>query len=166
MKTPEEIAREAAEKLVRVVKPVYLDEPYNLMIGAHKDYTTDSGSFIHEVRDEIVREITPAITTAIEQALTQCPVPSPVSEERLHQIIYEWQGMYRNLTNQPVGAVRTAHEDVDDLIAHIEHLHRMLNSPEGEAIAAAYDQGKRDGYRDGVAAGEEKAKWDAVQPDW
>lgn len=80
--------------------------------------------------------IAAAVEAAISQALAQCPVPSPLSDERLTTI----RGLIGTPGNWSDGQVA-------ELLRHIDHLHRVLNGPEAEAIGEAYERGRREGAR-------------------
>lgn len=139
MKTPEEIAREAAERLVTAGE-------YQ-QYGRLWDWVFVNGqpvfeSIPHQSTEDAVAMLrslcAPVILAAIETALYQCPVPSPVSEERLEEVrVY-----VRRIRDQHPTTV------VDDLFQHIDHLHRILCGPEAEAMQAMYDLGYRRGRED------------------
>ncbi len=101
--------------------------------------------------EEYRRDIAAVILAAVERALVESPVPSPVSDVKIAQARVFWDRHKKaKARGEPVPKTMLGH--VDALLEHIDHLHRMLHSPEGEAIAAAFDAGRAQGFREGAAA--------------
>ncbi len=135
MKTPEEIAKAAAETVVTV--KVGDDGRYRLSssfvlpdgFGLSWQDSTLAGKAAGNHRAPLAA----IILAAIEEARSQCPAPSPVSNEEL-QAVWRWaDGIHR---------APSAKERYRLLRQHIDFLHRIMNGSEASAYAAGYDAGR------------------------
>lgn len=95
---------------------------------------------------------------AVEKALTQCPVPPDISEESLDQIL-DATDIKPALAAAKVCDILVAKYSAPqialmllDAAAHLKHIHRIMHTPESQAIAEAYDQGRRDQHASDVDA--------------
>lgn len=149
MKTPEQIAREAAERLVRVEKMAPYSASSRVLLGELQIIYNDDIPFLenrwlHPLRKELYS----ILLAAIEAALCQCPVPSPVSDERLEEIDERITDLLRAYSpNQPSPSSNL--KSLVDQRQHINHLHRVFAGPE----AADYQNGYDDGYKRGLEEG-------------
>lgn len=127
-----------------------------LPVSTHYGRREDAEAAAKQSREALAA----VILDAIEDALTGCPVPSPVSDTDLAEIATRYEDFVTTMTRTHSCTreqardwyVNDSEADVADLLRHVEHLHRILHSPEGEAIAAAFDQGRRQGFGEGAAA--------------
>jgi hypothetical protein len=176
MKTPEEIAREAAVNAVTIHNQWDWGNDFYLSLGwsdVNEPVFKSAPLTAGEVEKDGLRVqdyLTKLIIGCIEQALTQCPVPPGVSEERLEQIWHLTDivplvssGRAQDILAHNHGAASLA-KMVLDLKDHIDHLHRIMHTPESQAIAEAYDQGRRDQHRSDVEAAEASESWDVSYP--
>lgn len=148
MKTPEEVAKGAAERLVTVASasPQDYHRPHDVRIGGWTNRSHDREEYAASEADSIRKHVAPAIAAAIREALARCPVPSPVSDERLAQI-------RRYHESHLDGGSAARH----DLLAHLDFLHRVMDGPEAEAVREAYARGFREGAEAQKEACEEAA---------
>jgi hypothetical protein len=124
-KSLEEIAREAAEK--------YWDTPVK----------NTTGSFVSDWKDSL-EDI---IADAIEQAFQRVPVPGPVSEERLAEVR---RNNEETLRYRKEKGTESWQEEADrtDLLAHIDHLTRVLHDCGQDGTAEVWSAGYRAGMEE------------------
>lgn len=144
--TPEEIAEKVAKSMVRLAQWSpggywYVD------IGEDgRDQDLASAQLLgRDAASEEVKDcrkfFTAKILVAIETALHQCPVPGGLEDDLIdhirQEIPYALKFSRENLATY-LGA----------LMGHIDHLHRIMHTPESQAIAEAYESGRLVGRKE------------------
>lgn len=110
--------------------------------------------------------LTDVIERAIERALAQCPVPGGLTDEQLSYNlditrevcrIVDDSADHREFVSREL--FRIVVDRLESLASHVEHLHRIMHTPESQAIAEAYDRGIKEGLDKGFDEGYDQG-WD------
>lgn len=155
MKTVEQVAREAAESLVRLSGPTK-SAGVTVMVGG-----VGTTWLAPEVRLERLRAaIAKAIAEAIEDALRLCPVPAGLDDEGLSRRLRRLGELSPLTASEPppsggpwepgrrYSVWRECYLIARDLAGHIDHLHRIMADPMDRlALDEAYRRGLADGAR-------------------
>lgn len=163
--TPEEIAEKVAKSMVRA-------EPWERTGNSYVDIgeegmDQDLAAGMIERHEAVLiyaedcrKFFTAKILEAIETALHQCPVPGGLSDAELdeyrnfaRQSLTEWESIFagaQGITAELASANIAARQRELELLTHIDHLHRIMHTPESESIARAYDEGYQKGCRETI----------------
>lgn len=98
-----------------------------------------------------------SVERAVARYAAECPVPgSPLDDEALEDL--------RGLASR---AASHGDHSFRRLFEHVDYLQWVMRGPEAEAVAAAYDAGRREGRNEGRDAERERQRQEAAcQPDW
>lgn len=146
--TPEQIAREAAESLVYVVRSA--DGRHLLMIGTHLDFDFGHPGVAADCVAEIRGHVTRAALAAIERDRRQCLLPGAMSEGDLAGVEGAMGGLRDHVEQRLVLTPEqgeTLLGDMEDLLAEVYRLRRAFDmiatsGPEGESYLRGYDAGR------------------------
>lgn len=155
MRTPSEIARKALEGAFKLEMSAMSGLHLVRAMGSPVSAASQTGYMREEVArsfvNNLVWALTPTVTEAIEDALRQCPVPGGADDEYLdtiRELLALPSDEYRARAIEVF--LRDGEKHTTALIGHIDHLHRVMHTPESQAIAEAYDAGMRAGRANGV----------------
>lgn len=111
--------------------------PYvSLWIGPYCGPITDDVAGLEETLRGVRWWLSGLLLTFAEDALRRCPVPGGMSQEEFEDV--------RRLNAMPQKWNHVAAtETIADLLAHVDHLHRVMDVPESQEYARGYDDGRR-----------------------
>lgn len=166
------LAREAAEALATFTRPSD-DSRTEVWLGGRCLAAYVGGERAREYAEAIRGILAPAFAAALRRFALTPPWPSPVSEERLAEILGTMMALddavevdASVLLPQQVAAVRDA---MEDSIAHANHLTRLVQAmsgeSEGQTFGAGFEVGRREGRREG-AKEQRAADLEAIRDGW
>lgn len=134
----EALARQKAHSLVVPVK--YEGGGALIVLGVRQDYQSQTDS---EVKARKLEQTLVALLVDFAQEILQSsPVPAGLTDAELDSLRTSRRelagGSSHSLATRQALAIAQAFEN------HVDHLHAILRSPEGQEYACGYDAGRRD----------------------